>query len=151
MTPNQSKSFSSTDRTESAADIVVRLRDTPNWMRESFGHWKSCTKEYDRAPFDAAEEIERLRAINAELLEALTAIRDLKPRAFNGIPADWNEQIAACEDCQRYKGHPIQNGICDTHRQPIWARERHNKHEEAALGYRAMEIAREALNKATQS
>jgi hypothetical protein len=52
-------------------DIVVRLRDTPNWMRESFGHWKSCTKEYDRAPFDAAVEIERLRAINAELLEAL--------------------------------------------------------------------------------
>jgi hypothetical protein len=44
-------------------DIVLRLRDTPNWMRESFGHWKSCTKEYDRAPFDAADEIERLRTL----------------------------------------------------------------------------------------
>lgn len=83
-------------------------------------------------------EIQRLQA-------ALTAIRDLKPRPFAGIPADWNEQVAACEECQRYKGHPIQNGICDTHRQPLWARERHGRHEEAAIGYRAKDIAREAL------
>jgi hypothetical protein len=48
------------------ADIVARLRDTPNWQRESFGSWKSATSTYDRAPFEAADEIERLRAALAK-------------------------------------------------------------------------------------
>lgn len=43
-------------------DLVERLRDTPNWMRESFGSWKDCVLKYDRAPFEAADEITRLRA-----------------------------------------------------------------------------------------
>ena len=42
-------------------DIVERLRATPNWQRESFDHWKTATSVYDRAPFEAADEIERLR------------------------------------------------------------------------------------------
>lgn len=44
-------------------DIVERLRDTPNWLRESWGHWKDCRTKYDRAPKEAADEIERLRAL----------------------------------------------------------------------------------------
>lgn len=47
---------------EAPADILTRLRDTPNWMRESYGSWKDGVLKYDRAPFEAAEEIERLRA-----------------------------------------------------------------------------------------
>jgi len=50
------------------SDILERLRNTPNWQRESFEHWKTATLMYDRAPFEAADEIERLRAENAELL-----------------------------------------------------------------------------------
>ncbi len=47
---------------EAANDLVQRLRNTPNWLRESYGHWKDCVSSYDRAPFEAADEIERLRA-----------------------------------------------------------------------------------------
>lgn len=43
-------------------ELVERLRHTPNWMRESYGSWKDCVLRYDRAPFEAADEIERLRA-----------------------------------------------------------------------------------------
>jgi hypothetical protein len=39
-------------------DLLSRLRDTPNWMRESYGSWKDCVLKYDRAPFEAADEIE---------------------------------------------------------------------------------------------
>jgi hypothetical protein len=41
--------------------LVERLRDTPNWMRESYGSWKDCVLKYDRAPFEAADELERIR------------------------------------------------------------------------------------------
>ena len=41
-------------------DLISRLRDTPNWMRESYGSWKDCVLKYDRAPFEAADQIERL-------------------------------------------------------------------------------------------
>ncbi len=56
---------------ERAADpvreaLVRRLRDTPNWQRESFAHWKDATSVYDRAPFEAADEIERLQAALAQ-------------------------------------------------------------------------------------
>jgi hypothetical protein len=30
------------------SDIVERLRNTPNWMREEFGSWKSVMRSYDR-------------------------------------------------------------------------------------------------------
>lgn len=56
--------------TESSAeksDIVARLRNTPNWIAETFGNWKDHMNRYDRAPFEAADEIERLRAEVADL------------------------------------------------------------------------------------
>jgi hypothetical protein len=46
-------------------DIVERLRDTPNWLRESYGNWKDCTSSYDRAPFQAADQIEYMRGVLA--------------------------------------------------------------------------------------
>lgn len=57
-------------------DIVERLRDTPNWMRESWGGWKDCTMQYDRAPFEAADEIERLRTLASDAYEAWDSDRD---------------------------------------------------------------------------
>lgn len=57
-------------------DIVERLRDTPNWMRESWGCWKDCTTQYDRAPFEAADEIERLRTLASDAYEAWDSDRD---------------------------------------------------------------------------
>ena len=50
---------------------------------------------------------------------ALREIADLEPRPFV-MPADWEEQIAACVECQGWaKNHPIQQGICDVHRRPL--------------------------------
>jgi len=51
-------------------DLVKRLRNTPNWRRESYGSWKDCVTEYDRAPFEAADEIERLRTTLAASMGA---------------------------------------------------------------------------------
>ncbi len=45
---------------EAISQIVKRLRDTPNWLRESFADWKSCVTKYDRTPFDAADLLEKL-------------------------------------------------------------------------------------------
>ena len=43
-------------------DLVKRMRDTPNWMREGFQDWKDNVRTYDRAPFEAADRIEELEA-----------------------------------------------------------------------------------------
>jgi hypothetical protein len=99
----------------------------------------TVTPLFPRESHDALEEE------NKRLRQALEEIRDLEPVPFDGFPADWNEQINACEECQRYKDHPIQRGICDRHRQPIWARERHESSEVKRTGYRAKSIARQAL------
>lgn len=80
--------------------------------------------------------------------EALQQIVQLEPRP-SGHALDWSA-IDACEDCQRYKDHPIQRGICGTHRRPIWDREKHDAHEEKALGYRAKGIARDALSEVSR-
>ena len=94
---------------------------------------------------EAADELVNAYRIIGEMREALEQVRDLEPREFHGIPDDWDEQIEACEVCQSYKGHPIQQGICDTHRQPLYRRRSFDEHERAAIGYRAKLIAREAL------
>ena len=43
-------------------ELIERLRNTPNWQRETFGAWKTATAIYDRAPFEAADALERLTA-----------------------------------------------------------------------------------------
>ena len=89
------------------------------------------------------------RASDAALLvaeKALLEVADIHERKKNLYPPDWREQIAACSECQRYKDHPIQSGICDDHRKPIYAQEDHDRHETTILGYRAKDIARASLS-----
>lgn len=78
-------------------------------------------------------------------IKALEEIASLSERPYDKFPADWRDQIAACPECKRYADHPIQRGICDEHRKPLYAREDHDRHETAVLGYRAKSIARDAL------
>jgi len=86
-----------------------------------------------------------LVAENTRLRAALDEIANITERKKSFFPVDWRDQIAACPECLRYKGHPIQNGICDEHRRPIYAQEEHDRHETKVLGYRAQAIARAAL------
>lgn len=66
-------------------DIVARLRDTPNWLREPWSvSWKDLTHKYDRAPFEAADEIERLRALLRRGLRRLEAWQEFYGRHCNG-------------------------------------------------------------------
>lgn len=81
-----------------------------------------------------------------ELAEALREIRDMKPREYTGPEFD-REASDACPDCIKYQGHPIQQGICDEHRRPFYAREDHDKFEERAKGSRCYLIASAALSK----
>ncbi|GAA0765841.1 hypothetical protein [Brevundimonas olei] len=81
----------------------------------------------------------------AEAVEVLSEIAAIEPEPFEG-GLDM-EAIRACEECRRYEGHPVQHGICNTHRRPIWDREKHESREEKILGYRAKSIARTFLSK----
>ena len=96
--------------------------------------------------FDAAQALTALLAENERLREALTLIRDWEPKPF-AFPEDWSEQIKACPKCQAYAGHPVQMGVCDEHRRPLWDREKHDAHGERLRGWEAKSIARAALNK----
>jgi hypothetical protein len=64
-------------------DIVERLRNTPNWMREECGSWKSVMRSYDCAPFEAAVEIEKLRA----------ALQTARRDALEDC-AKWHDEVA---------------------------------------------------------
>ena len=55
-------------------DLVKRLRNTPNWMREEYAHYKDGLKVFDRAPFEAAYALEAQAARIAELEAALQSI-----------------------------------------------------------------------------
>lgn len=90
-------------------------------------------------------------ALIKEFVGALGEIADIKERKKDLYPSDWREQIAACPECQRYKNHPIQQGICDTHRRPIYAQQDYDRHETEILGYRAKDIARAALISAKEA
>lgn len=50
-------------------DLVKRLRNTPNWIREEYGHYKDGLKVFDRAPFEAADRIAELEAALLNLIE----------------------------------------------------------------------------------
>ena len=99
------------------------------------------------APATAAER-DMLKASRDELVARLTEIANLDVRPFDGFPDDWQEQIKGCSECLRYKDHPIQQGICDEHRKPLYARDHHDSHEQSILGYRAQTVARNALDNA---
>lgn len=107
----------------------------------------------------AADEIDRLNALVAALtkerdgahralttaIEALNYISGISERKKNCYPIDWREQIAVCPECQRYKDHPIQQGICDEHRKFIYRQREHDAHETKILGYRSQAMAKDAL------
>jgi hypothetical protein len=60
-------------------ELIERLRNTPNWQRESYGNWKDGTVHYDRAPFEAADAIEALQSTLARIekkVDYLIAERD---------------------------------------------------------------------------
>lgn len=71
---------------QTAPDLVERLRNTPNWKREEFtASWKDGVLVYDRAPFEAADAIEALRArvetLEQDGLVVMTGREDLRARA----------------------------------------------------------------------
>jgi hypothetical protein len=115
---------------EKQADIVERLNQYAEDWRD-----RASTAVVVR---DAAAEIVGLR-------EALREIKDLRERPFLDFPEDWRSQIEGCLECQRYSDHPIQQGICDQHRKPLYAQRDHEKHETSILGYRMRTIASDAL------
>lgn len=95
---------------------------------------------------EAAELALRSRSEEAERLRvALRQITELQPEPF-AFPADWCEQVEACAECKRYRDHPIQQGICDTHRMPLYQRAAHDEDEKVRLGYRAKRVAIDALS-----
>lgn len=74
-------------------DVVKRLRSTRNWMKEMGANWKDAVCFYDRTPFEAADEIETLRARIAEahalLRETLEYCMDVE---LTEKVADWCEK-----------------------------------------------------------
>lgn len=92
------------------------------------------------------DERDALAARVQPLEDALRAIAELEPRPIEDpFPPDWQEQVKNCPECQRYKDHPIQLGICNAHRQPIWERERRDKSARSYLPLDMRDIARAAL------
>lgn len=132
-----------------AASIIVRADATPQTdaALAEYGTGRESLVANNVRLEKLALRLERERD---EALEALESIRDLQQTPFE-FPTDWHEQINACPECQRYKGHPIQQGICDTHRRPLYERDAHDQHEEKAIGYRAMRIASDALSEPVTS
>ncbi|MGN7867741.1 hypothetical protein [Paracoccus sp. 22332] len=115
------------------------LEPWPDGMLCYYAHFKTVVS-------DLRADLSALRAREAEMRAALTEIANITERKKSCFPDDWREQIAACAECQRYKHHPIQQGICDDHRKPIYAQQDHDTHETKILGYRAQSIARAALS-----
>lgn len=130
---------------EAAKTLLGRDDAGPSW-------WSIDSGNADNDPMVQAfarhrhEATAKLQADLAEALEALEAIRDMGARPYDGPEFD-RLAVAECEDCQRYAGHPIQRGICDLHRKPLYARADHSKFEERSLGYRCQSLARDFLAK----
>ena len=56
-------------------NLVARLRNTPNWLREEYGHYKDGLKVFDRAPFEAADALEFQSATIVSLRAQLATAR----------------------------------------------------------------------------
>ena len=132
--------MSAADKIAAARALIEPLRATVLWQNANPNVMKAADLLAALADLADAQAQE-----NARLRSALEEIANLKERRESKYPTDWREQIAACRECQKYKDHPIQQGICDTHRQPIYAQWDHDANETKILGYRAISIARAAL------
>jgi chromosome segregation ATPase len=85
------------------SDIVERLRATPNWQRQDFAKWKDAVSVYDRAPFEAADEIDRLRAALdgvEPFVAALRAERDALQSKIDFHRARTAEAVAENKDAK---------------------------------------------------
>ena len=90
-------------------DLVKRLRNTPNWMREEYGHYKDGLKVYDRAPFEAADALDAQAAEITRLRAALTTARreGMEEAAKIAIARGWrNEKLAAAIRAAAKEGKP---------------------------------------------
>ena len=74
-------------------DLVKRLRNTPNWMREGFQDWKDNVRTYDRTPFEAADRIEELEAKLAKTMEVVEMIASADVDAVLGEAVDLSCEI----------------------------------------------------------
>jgi regulator of replication initiation timing len=66
----------------------------PNWQRQDFAKWKDAVSVYDRTPFEAADEIECLRAERDALQSKLDFHRDRTAEAV-AENKDAKAQLAA--------------------------------------------------------
>ena len=58
-------------------ELITRLRNTPNWQRESYGDWKNGTLFYDRAPFEAADALQALERVPMTEQQAAKMARNM--------------------------------------------------------------------------
>lgn len=80
---------------EEVAALVKRLRDTPNWKREGFRHWKDNISAYDRAPFEAADMLEALSRRDCPLGEDCDLTVAWMAGASRARDEGWNAAIEA--------------------------------------------------------
>ena len=81
-------------------DLVKQLRNTPNWMREEYAHYKAGLKVFDRAPFEAAYALEaqaaEITSLRAELAtarregmeEAAQIVKEIWEKFTKSLPCD---------------------------------------------------------------
>ena len=85
-------------------DLVKRLRNTPNWMREEYAHYnhyKDGLKVFDRAPFEAAYALEAQAA-------QITRLRV----AFKWDIERDGDDLLICEgDHERHEGCTMQRWV----------------------------------------
>lgn len=116
-------------------------------MSDAIDDFRALKQVYDNDNREEDRANARLIAAAPDMYEALEQIANWQPREFE-MSSDWAEQIDQCEDCRNYAGHPIQRGICDKHRRPLWDRDMHDQQQRELRGLYARDIARAALAKA---
>jgi hypothetical protein len=80
------------------AALVVALRNTPNWHRETFGDWKDMTYVGDNSPFKAADMLECLASqLAAQKREGVTRCKYLVESIANGCVYDSSDTKAEAE------------------------------------------------------
>lgn len=67
--------------------LVRRLRDTPNWLKQDYGNYKSSTSRYDRDPFAAADMLEAQAATITQLRADLDAANERVEKAEAALNA----------------------------------------------------------------
>ena len=71
-----------------ALELADKLDDTPNWQKEKWGsQWKHSTLVFSRDPFEAAAELRRLAAVEANQAELLEVLQEIyETLAWDHLP-----------------------------------------------------------------